>query len=498
MSMKLSKILRKTECESKLFFDTEIENITSKLDSIKDKTLFFLFRAVNFDTRKIIDKVFEKNPALIITDTDIEENGTVPIIKIQNARSTYAYAMWNFCEIDTEHLKFYGVTGTNGKTTTATMLFNIFRTAKIKCGFIGTGKIIIDERQVSDMYYSMTTPDPDLLYPTIKRMQEQGCKVIVMEVSSHALFLQKVAPIRFECSIFTNLSEEHMDFHKSIKEYYATKLSLFFQSKKAILNLDDPYGRLAFSELSPLLETYGVSIRECADATAKDIQYQGFQNCCYIYREANRIFKIIINCVGEYNISNSLLAIKCAINSGIDEKTIKESLYKQSKIDGRFETVSTTPTVIIDYAHTYKALKSILEFIISYKREDQKIITLFGCGGERDRTKRPKMAQISEAFSDFTIVTADNSRNEKLSDIISEIESGFTKKDCYKVIENRKKAIIYSIELANDDDVVLLIGKGHERYNIDAEGYHTFDERSIITKAIEEKQRRKNENKNFS
>ena len=487
--MLLSQILSKSECEPKLFFDSEIRHITSKVESIEEKTLFFLLKGINFDVSKIINKVIAKNPVLIVTDTDVQENGTVPIIKIQNARLAYAYAMWNFCEIDPDSIKFYAVTGTNGKTTTATMIFNIFRNAKIKCGFIGTGKIIIDKTLISDKYYSMTTPDPDVLYPAIKRMQDEGCEKIVMEISSHALALNKVSPITFECSAFTNLSEEHLDFHKNIEDYFNAKLSLFSQSRRAIFNMDDFYGRLGFLHTNKKVISYGVSIRECADSVAKDIQYQGLKSCCYIYVEKNRIFKIILNCVGEYNISNSLLAVKCALIAGIDEKTIQKSFLNEHKIDGRFETVSDSPTVIIDYAHTHKALKCILEFIKSYKSKSQRIITLFGCGGERDRTKRPKMAEISEALSDFTIVTSDNSRNENVSQIISEIECGFKNKSSYKVIENRKEAIVYSVELAKEEDIILLIGKGHERYNIDSNGYHSFDERSIIKKALEEKRR---------
>ena len=494
--MKLSKLLFGVDLLDNYIPDTEIDRVTAKVDLIDEDTLFILFDAIRYDTKKVIDSVFSKNPRVVITDLILDPPSSLTVIRVKDARRAYAQICYNFCEIDERLLKFFAVTGTCGKTTTATMLYNLFTEAKIKCGFIGTGKILIGEKKASDLFYSMTTPDPELLYPMIKKMQNEGCQNIVMEVSSHALSLRKVAPIRFECSLFTNLSDEHMDFHKDKEEYFHTKLSLFSQSNRAIFNLDDEYGKRGFLALQNNIECYGVAIKSDADAVAGDIWYKGFKSTAYTYKENERAFKVKLSCVGEYNISNSLLAIKCALTEGVPEKVIREALALGKKIEGRFETISKKPQVIIDYAHTEAAMKSILSFIKSTRQDGQRIITVFGCGGERDKEKRPKMAMISEIYSDFSIVTSDNSRKERPADIISDIEAGFIDKAKYTVIENREDAIRFSVAIARESDIVVIIGKGHERYNIDSEGYHNFDERSIILNAVKERNPKENANKN--
>jgi len=485
--MLLSKVLSGIELlEDKLPF-MEIENVTANTALIGKKTLFFLLRGKSFDREKILADIILKKPAAIIADTKEKGISDLPIIYVKNVRKAYSHALWNINEIDADKLKFYAVTGTNGKTTTATMLYNIFSEAKIKCAFIGTGKIMIGKEIISEPYYSMTTPDPEILYPSIKRMEKEGCEKIVMEVSSHALALFKVSPILFECSMFTNLSEEHLDFHKNIDDYRECKLSLFKQSKCGIFNTDDSHIKKCIPDFYKYIDVYTVGIKNNADAIAKDINLKGFCGASYVYRESNTIFEIDLCYPGIYNISNSLLAAKCALLCGIDSKIIRSSFLKEKAIDGRFEIVFEKPTVIIDYAHTYIAFENILELVKKAKKQEQKIITVFGCGGERDKYKRPKMAKISENFSDFSIVTTDNSRGESPKKIISDITDGFVKKESYTVIENRAEAIGYAIKIANEEDVVLIIGKGHERYNIDSEGYHSFDEREIIKNALKEK-----------
>ena len=485
--MLLSEILRGIVHFEKNIPQLDIKRITKDSALIEKNTLFVFLKGLKFDTKKIIYDVIEKSPSAIISDTELSEVRDIPVLHVKNARKAYAYALWNFNSINEDRLKFYAVTGTNGKTTTATMLFNIFKASKIRCGFIGTGKIIIDDGIISDPYYSMTTPDPELLYPVIKKMELSGCERIVMEVSSHSLALHKVSPIKFECSIFTNLSEEHMDFHNSIREYYSAKLSLFKQSKSGIFNLDDIYSKKAMLDLSADMDTHGVSINKDADAIAKDLTLNGIEGSTYIYREKDKIFKVELPYPGRYNVSNSLLAIKCALLSGIDYKAIKESFGKEKQIDGRFEILSQNPKVIIDYAHTYTAFKEVLGLVNGEKSETQRIITVFGCGGERDKTKRPIMARISEELSDFSIVTSDNSRNESPDQIILDIITGFTQKSSFTVIKNREEAIMSAIKKAQESDIILIIGQGHERYNIDDGGYHDFDEREIVAEALKER-----------
>lgn len=487
--MLISEILNGIEYKS-IINDIDIKKVTSRLNLIEENTLFVFIIGIKFDTRKIIKDIISKKPSVIVTDVDLPEIQTIDVIKVSNVRYAYSLMMWNFCKIERYKSKFYAVTGTNGKTTTATMLYNIFSYAKIKCGFIGTGKIIIDGVLVSDENYSMTTPDPELLYPVIKQMQEYGCEKIIMEISSHSLYLYKVAPIIFECSMFTNLSEEHMDFHKTIEEYYTAKLSLFYQSKLGIFNVDDEYAKRAMCDLKLSTECHSVGIKNDADSMAKDIIFNSFSGTSYIYREKEKLFKIELFQGGIYNVSNSLLAIKCALLSGITPTEIKESFKALKCIDGRLEMINENPTVIIDYAHTVFAAESVLKFINSSKKQGQKLITVFGCGGERDSAMRPKFAAISEKYSDISVVTSDNSRNENTEKIINEIVSGFSKNASFEVIKNRKEAIRRAISLAGDFDIVAIIGKGHERYNIDFDGYHKFDEKEIVRNALSERHKK--------
>ena len=486
--MKVSELISKDEYECAVnVSNKEIKRVTSNVNLIEKDTLFVLLKGINFDTEKIIEYILAKKPAVIVCDKDRTVKTDIPVLKVENARLALAYICSKFYKIDYSALKFIGVTGTNGKTTTATMINTIFKKSGIKTGFIGTGKILIGEREANEKNYSMTTPDPETLYPMIKRMQNEGCDVIIMEVSSHALALDKVAPIRFECSVFTNLSEEHMDFHTTIEDYYKTKIKLFYQSEHGVFNSDDEYSARAMREVREMCKTHSIGVLWDADTMARDVILMGLEGSSYIYRERDLIFKVKLCLAGNYNIYNSLLAIKCALILKISPRIIKEALFDIKKIDGRLEIIDDKITVIIDYAHTTTAFENLLKTINSFKKQGQKIISVFGCGGNRDRTKRPKMAEVAERYSDFVIVTTDNSRTENEGEIISDILAGFKHPEKRKVISSRTSAINSAILLADDGDAVIIIGKGHEKYNIDKYGYHDFDERQIIAAAIEKR-----------
>lgn len=485
--MLLSDILSGIEIISPEIPDISIENITAKVSEIKSSSLFIFYKPHSVDINTVLKKITEKLPAVILTDIEITEKLSIPVIRVKNARRAYSYVMFNFCNIDTKKLKFYGVTGSNGKTTTATMLYKIFRKANVKCGFIGTGKILINDEQISDTYYSMTTPDPDLLYPIIKKMELCGCEKIVMEVSSHALSLFKISPITFECAMFTNLTHEHLDFHKNTEEYFQAKLSLFRQSRIGIFNVDDAYGSRAFLECAESISAISTGIKKDADVMAKETNICSLFNLSFIYREKDVLFKVVLNIGGEYNVSNALLAIKCALSAGIRKDIIQSALEAIRNIEGRLEIVNDEPCVIIDYAHTPAALESVLNFIYSTKKTEQKIVSIFGCGGDRDREKRAIMAKISEKYSALTYITDDNSRSEDPMKILCEIEAGFSKNANYFMINDRESAISEAILKSDKNDIILIIGKGHERYNIDADGYHSFNEKEIIEKALSER-----------
>ncbi|MBE6643995.1 MAG: UDP-N-acetylmuramoyl-L-alanyl-D-glutamate--2,6-diaminopimelate ligase [Ruminococcaceae bacterium] len=482
--MKLSELLKsELYCSATNISNINISSITTNVSEIDENTLFVFLKSIKFDINKIITTVLNKQPAAIICEDDLEiKSDSVPIITSKNTRRLLAFIYSRFYEIDYEKTKFIAVTGTNGKTTTATMLTHILSHSGKKVGFIGTGKILIDGQLITETSYTMTTPDPVYLYSVIKEMQNYGCKYIVMEVSSHALYFEKVAPIPFYISIFTNLSSEHLDFHSSIDEYYNVKMRLFEQTKFGIFNLDDAYSRKAYETAS--CKKASVGIINKADSVADNIKINRLYGSEYIYREKNRLFKINLAIGGDYNIYNSLMATQAALRLGISTANIKSAYNTLKSIDGRFEIIENDITVIIDYAHTEFAFENLLRFLFSIKNQEQKLICVFGCGGERDKLKRPKMAAAAEKYSDFVIVTSDNSRSESEIEIIQDILQGFKDTSNRVVITSRDSAIEYAILSAKSNDIVAIIGKGHERYNYDKNGVHYFDERKCINKAF--------------
>lgn len=471
------------ECEDCLE-KIDITDVTSNKDKIGTGTLFVLVKGIKFNTETIIDYIISLRPRAIVCDADRDIECDIPIIKVKDARSALAFICSNYYNIDYTATRFIGVTGTNGKTTTATMIYEIMKHAGYKSGFIGTGKIEFMGTALTDKVYSMTTPDPELLYKCISEMQNEGCEVIVMEVSSHALALGKVAPIPFSHSVFTNLSPEHLDFHKDMEDYYQSKLSLFSQSSVGIFNADDEYSARAMRECADVCTTTCIGILWDADAMARDLIMYDLSGSSYIYREVGLIFKVKLTPPGYYNVYNSMLALRCAISFGVRPYIAKEAINAIEGIDGRLEVIHDDITVIIDYAHTEKAFENVLKTVNSTKRMRQRVITVFGCGGDRDRSKRPKMAAIAESLSDLVIVTQDNPRTENEASIIADILEGFTAVEKRRVITTRKNAITNAVLNADDGDIVLVLGKGHERYNIDADGYHDYDERQIIKDAL--------------
>ena len=462
--------------------DIEIYNCTSNYKKRGKNTLLFLLPGVNFDTYELIPFYLKSDAAAIITESkDKFPKTKIPIIEVKSARRAYAFAMSKISEINYEKLTFIGVTGTNGKTTTATMIRKILEYNGKRVGFIGTGKIEFEDKKYMDAYYSMTSPDPDILYPIIKDMQSHGCEIIVMEASSHALTLEKLAPINYKIGIFTGLSHEHLEFHGSMEKYYLAKEKLIKNCELAIINFDDPWGKHLYEKYESKATGIGVVWR--SDVSATEVENYGLCGIGYIYKGKNFITRIKLPIPGLYNIYNSMLAFDAAYKLNITPKDIKLAFESIDHIDGRCECIFDEITVIIDYAHTPLALESVLKTIIADKDYLQKLILVFGCGGERDPSKRPIMAKIAEKYADKIIITNDNPRREDEGAIIDAIVSGFTQKK-YAVIRDRAEAITYAVKSASIGDIVLIAGKGHEKYIIDKDGYLHFDEKEIITDAL--------------
>lgn len=462
-------------------------HLTARMEDITPKTLFFLTEGTEYDKRKLLPFIFAKKPLAIVISTKIEAQDTqIPLIYVENVRKAYAMAFYRFCELQKTKMKFIAVTGTNGKTTTATLLTEILKQSGYKIGVIGTGKIVCGDKTLSSRYYSMTTPDPEILYPMLKKMDAYGCDIVVMEASSHALSLEKLAPLFFEFAIFTNLSAEHLDFHKDMENYFRAKSRLFSQTKCAIINNDDPYGR-RLADLCTCEKRLVGALFPC-ETMAKNVETHGLRGCSYMYSSNSSKFFIHLSIPGIYHIYNSMLAINAAISLGIKPCDAKKYIESIKEIPGRLNCIAESDiSVYVDYAHTPKALASALKESQITKSNGHKLWLIFGCGGERDREKRPKMAKIAEIGADSVILTLDNCRNESPMQILKDTIVGFQNRKKVRVISNRAKAIRTAILSMKRGDTLIIAGKGHEAYSIDKSGYHPFDERKIILSALKER-----------
>ena len=489
--MLIKDLLKNEPIDDKEFLSIDIGNITHDRTKADSNSLLFLLPGVNFDTYELIPEYIAAAPRAIVTENkSLFRKCKIPVIEVSCARVAYAYACAEINKINFGCMQFIGVTGTNGKTSVATLIDSILRYHGLKTGFIGTGKIVSNNKILTDFKYSMTCPDPDLLYGSIAKMQSDGCEAVIMEVSSHALELHKTDPIPFSIGIFTGLSHDHLEFHGSMEKYFHSKEKLIASSKEAIINFDDPWGKRLYEKYKH--KSTGIGIVWRSDRNATDLDNRGLRGIGYVFKSANFLTRIDLNIPGMHNVYNSMLAFETAYKMNVPPKVAKEALRLSNLIEGRCECIRSDITVVIDYAHTPEALNSLLQTVRTDIPHGSKIWLVFGCGGDRDKTKRPLMAEVAEKYADKIIVTNDNPRNESEEIIIKELISGFKNTD-YSVIYDRESAIRYAIAKAGPSDIVVVAGKGHEKYVIDKDGYHPFNERSIIDSALKNREEIKNE-----
>jgi UDP-N-acetylmuramyl-tripeptide synthetase len=320
-------------------------------------------------------------------------------------------------------------------------------------------------------------------------MLKDGCETVVMEVTSHALYQGRVEPIGFFASVFTNLSEDHLDFHKTMENYFTVKAELFKKSALAVINYDDKYGRLLADTIDIPTLLCSAECREVAHL-AEDIRIYGRQGIEYKLSSPNMRLRIRSPLQGSFNVMNTMQAALVARALGVSVSDIKATLDRFSGISGRLECLKVGErldfSVYVDYAHTPDALENLIRAARGFAREGQRIVLLFGCGGDRDKGKRPHMGRIATVMADFVVITSDNSRSEDTHDIISDIIAGINNSDGapYTVIEDRRSAIEYVIKNARRGDIILLAGKGHEEYEIDRNGIRPFSERKIVEEFV--------------
>lgn len=461
--MKLSQLIKHIKYVShKGDLDIEITSLSQDAKRCNKDCLLFCYKGVKFDTHDFVEQIKQTNFACLVVERYIDID--VPQILVKNTRNVMPKICNTFFGNVLKKLKFVGVTGTNGKTTTTSIIYQMLSNAGHKVALVGTNGIKYDGKSFCS---SLTTPDTIDLFYHFADMAKCKVEYVVMEVSAHALDLNKVKGIKFDVSIFTNLTQDHLDYFNNMGSYARCKLKLFQKnySKYAIINTDDNYGRLFSRVISIPHTTYGID--DVADNFAIDIN-MSLSSTTFVANVLDNIFDIKTHLLCKFNVYNILASMICAIHLGVDNDVIYKTLLTLDHVDGRMNKYVLTngAVAIIDYAHTPDGLEQVLTSLRNIT--NGRIITIFGCGGDRDRLKRPKMARVVSTYSDYSVVTSDNPRNEDISKIISNILDGMVG-NRYVVEQDRKKAIAKGFELSNKGDVILIAGKGVENY-IDIKG----------------------------
>ncbi len=480
----------------------EIATIATDSRENLSGAMFVCMRGTQFDSHTCINEVIQKGAVCILTDSRYQvpqEEKNVVFLQTDDPRAAVANLWHAWYGYPCRDLKIIGVTGTNGKTSVAHMLCTILRTALHTCGIIGTVGCESAHRALEpttlQTVANLTTPDPRDLYRIFAQMKEDGVEYVVMEVSSHALALQKLAPITFEAAIFTNLTPEHLDFHQTMEAYAAAKAALFQKTRLAVCNADSPYCEQMLANAnchSVTCTAKGVGASYAAEEIESRLQSG------VAYRLCSHRTRLRISCpiAGEFTVMNSMQAAVCALELGCSPAAIKTALATMGGVKGRMERVrlglGADFSVLIDYAHTPDALEKLLYTARGLVQKGGRTVVLFGCGGDRDRTKRAVMGEIAARLADHVIITSDNSRGEDPIKIICQIASGIPPQKAYTVIPDRAAAIRYAIENAGPGDLVLLAGKGHEEYEIVNGERRPFHERRLVKEAFEARMRNKN------
>jgi len=464
-------------------FDMEIRGVTSRSDEVQCGYVFVCIRGMHRDGHDLASVAKEKGASLLVVEqlTLGIVNTGLPYIRVENTRSALALMCAAAYGNPERQLKMIGVTGTNGKTSTCQLLSAVYAKSGENVKTVGT------------LDGGLTTPDPEDFFPMLKKAFDTGMTTVIMEASSHALFLDKLYGVKFRCGLFTNLTEEHLDFHKNMNGYAAAKAKLFKSCEIGLFNLDDSYCSKVKEMSAGRSLTYSVTDKN-ADFCVENYISHGTKGFEYDLLTPTFPLMIKSHLCGRFNVYNTLAAASLAFADGVDHGAIEAGIRSVENVRGRLERLDFKDVpfeVYIDYAHTPDALQKVLECIRAFKSKKQKITLVFGCGGDRDRSKRRLMGQTASRLADFVIVTSDNCRTEKREDIICEILKGIDKERPYKVIEDRKNAIEYAVENAKENDIILLAGKGHEDYEIGPFGKSYFNEKEIAANAVDKRVRKK-------
>lgn len=469
--------------------DVEISSICADSRKVISNSLFIAVKGFASDGHNYIKTAFEKGAKAVIYEDetalteqlkDISKT-EITLVKVASSRHAEAIAATNFFDRPSEKLTLIGITGTNGKTTTVTLLYNLFMSLGYNCGLLSTIANYVGKKMLET---ENTTADPITINSLMSDMVNEGCEYCFMEVSSIGLAQERVSGLKFKIGIFSNLTHDHLDYHKTFKEYLRCK-KLFFdnlpEDAYAVTNIDDKNGMVMVQNTKAKIVTY--SCKGIADHTVRIIEesFDGMQ----LRIDGKDVWTSLI---GRHNAYNILAIYTAAILAGAKEDEALIAISKLMPAKGRLEILRgpRNLSVIIDYAHTPDAMENVLRTLREIAPK-KKLICLFGCGGDRDKTKRPEMAKVAEDFADSIFVTSDNSRTENTEDIMNDIRSGFSKDGLAKAlfISDRKEAIRTAITLAPAGSTILLAGKGHETYQIIGKEHRHFDEREIVSETFD-------------
>ncbi|MCL2401928.1 MAG: UDP-N-acetylmuramoyl-L-alanyl-D-glutamate--2,6-diaminopimelate ligase [Oscillospiraceae bacterium] len=457
----------------------EIHGISFDTRTLKAGELFVAIRGYQSDGHEYIQQAVEKGAICIICEQPPDI--ATPYILVENARKALAEVSAKWFDEPALKLKIIGVTGTNGKTTVTSLIKNVIE----KCtggavGLIGTNAVMIGQKALPA---ERTTPESYEIQQLLAQMVDEGCEYVAMEVSSHALHLDRVHGIAFAVGVYTNLSQDHLDFHGTMENYAKAKAALFAISKAAAINIDDEYAQIMIDNAVCPVMTYAIDNGD-ADLVAKSIKLHA-EKVDFCALTIGHLHRVELNIPGMISVYNALAAMSAALLLGFDIETVSMVMKTCGGVKGRAEIVPVPRdfTVMIDYAHTPDALENIIKTVREFTRG--RVLTLFGCGGDRDREKRPLMGAVAAKMSDFLIITSDNPRTEVPDAIINDILAGIDKKTPKRVIENRREAIHWALENAQSGDVLILAGKGHETYQILGNEKTHFDEREIVAEYFE-------------
>ncbi|WP_177762586.1 UDP-N-acetylmuramoyl-L-alanyl-D-glutamate--2,6-diaminopimelate ligase [Flavobacterium sp. I3-2] len=455
-----------------------IDVLTFDSRSVVPSTLFVAVKGTEVDGHSYIQKAIDLGASVIVCEIlPSKLVDEVTYIEVENSNEALAHLASNFYDNPSTKLKLVGVTGTNGKTTIATLLYNLFMQAGFQVGLLSTVKVMIGSETHPATH---TTPDSIAINKYLSHMVESGCQYCFMEVSSHGIAQKRTAALDFDGGIFTNLSHDHLDYHKTFAEYRDVKKSFFDQLEKnafAITNADDKNGEFMLQNCKAKKLSYGLKNVADIHGQVLESQISGM-----LMRIQNN--EIWVQLIGSFNASNLLAVYTAAINLGLSEEEVLLQLSTLKSVSGRFQYFVSEDkiTAIVDYAHTPDALENVLKTIEEIRTRNEQLITIVGCGGNRDKTKRPEMGQIASEMSNQVIFTSDNPRNEDPMVILSEIESGVEAHNVRKVltIEDRAQAIKTACKLAKAGDIILIAGKGHEDYQEIKGVKHHFNDYELV------------------